>query len=270
MNRRADVKRLMSTKPGRGGPHQRSTSRRRPGSTRREWAVLGVDTSGLIPAPQPATEAEAMGLPPFGRAVVLLANALASTSWYARREDAASGLFQRLPDQPEIVTNPNPLSTVWNYRWSVAEDGILYGNHFALPGDLDWRTGRPGWLVPIPADDVWIMTDPAAPGWYEWAIGGALFAPDDIFHVSFGSRSGEVLGRGVLEQYGDWLGGAVSAEDYSRDQFAAGALPPAVIMTNQAATQAQADELEVEVARHREEPGARHLPERDRAGTDRR
>jgi HK97 family phage portal protein len=184
-----------------------------------------------------------MGLPPFGRAVALLANAIASTSWYARRADPVTGVYDRLQDQPSVVTDPYPLTTAWHYKWAVAEDAILYGNHFALPGDRDWRTGRPGWLVPIAADQVWIMTDASVPGWYCWVIGGTTFQAEDIFHIPFGNRSGEILGRGVLAQYGDWLGGAVAAEDYSRDVFAAGALPPAVILTNQAATQAQADDL---------------------------
>ena len=202
-----------------------------------------VRPSDLIPTPKPATEHEAEGLPPFGRAVDLLTNAIASTDWYARRLDATTGLYVRLPDQPQILTDPDPMTTPWHYRWAVAADAVLYGNHFALPGDIDWRTGRPGWLAPLPADEVWLMTDQGNPGWYQWVIGGETFAPDDLFHVPFGARSGRILGRGVLAQYGDWLGGAVAAEDYSRDQFAAGAMPPAVITSNQVATQEQADDL---------------------------
>lgn len=244
MSTRADVKRLLGSSRMRGvnistlaGSSQRRFSAR-------DLAGLGLlDTSGLIPDRGPATEAEAMGLPPFGRAVALLANAIASTGWYARKPDPVSGVYQRLVDQPAIVTDPYPLSTAWHYKWGVAEDAILYGNTFALPGDPDWRTGRPGWVVPIPADDVWILTDPASPGWYAWVIGGDTFAAEDLFHIPFGNRSGEILGRGVLAQYGEWLGGAVAAEDYSRDTFAAGALPPAVITTNQASTQEQADQL---------------------------
>jgi HK97 family phage portal protein len=204
--------------------------------------TIGLDPP-LVPAPQPATEDEALGLPPFGRAVALLANAVASTDWYARRRDAEQGIYVRVDEQPSVLTDPFPLQTVWQYKWAACEDGILYGNHFALKGDMDWRTGRPGWMVPIPADQVWIATDPGRPGWYEWNIGGQSFSPDDIFHVSFGARSGEILGRGVLAQYAYWLGGAVAAEEYSRDTFAAGALPPAVITTANSYSQTQADDL---------------------------
>lgn len=177
----------------------------------------------------PATEQEALGNSFFGRAVELLANALAGTQWFARKLDPQLGIRLPLPEQPNIVTDPSPLQTLWNYRWAAAEDGILYGNHFALCGELDWRTGRPGWLIPLPADQVWIWTDPAAPGWYKWVIGGEVFDPDEIFHVSYGARSGEILGRGVLQQYADSLGGIIAAEEYARETFEAGILPPAII-----------------------------------------
>jgi HK97 family phage portal protein len=246
MSTRADVSRLLSSSRYRG---TRIASIAGQGNRRlsaRELSVLGMTVpGGLVPDYGPASEAEAMGLPPFGRAVAILANAIASTSWYARRGDPETGVYERLADQPQIVTDPYPLQTPWHYKWGVAEDAILYGNHFALPGERDWRTGRPGWLVPIAADEVWIMTEPSRPGWYAWVIGGETFDAADIFHVPFGNRSGEILGRGVLAQYGDWLAGPVAAEGYSRDVFAAGALPPAVIMSNQAATQDQADALKL-------------------------
>jgi HK97 family phage portal protein len=198
-----------------------------------------------MPGAPVVTEQVAMAMPPFGRAVELLCNATAGTQWYARKLDKALGVRVPLEDQPAIVTDPSPLQTLDGYKWSATEDGILYGNHFALNGDLDWRTGRPAWVLPLPADQVWIATDPGRPAWYEWVIGGETFDVDEIFHVGFGARSGEILGRGVLTQYAEWLSGVEAAEEYSRDVFAAGALPPAVITTNQGATQVQLDELKL-------------------------
>lgn len=197
----------------------------------------------LAPPATPATEAQAMGLPPFGRSVALLANAIASTGWHAERWNPDLGVDVRLPDQPAVVTDPYPLVTPWHYRWGAGEDLILYGNHFALLGELDFRTLRPGWLAPVPADDVWILTDPARPFDFQWAIGGAVFDPDEILHVSSGNRSGEILGRGVIAQYGAALGGLVAAEDHASGFFSGGALPPAVISADQVVTQDQATEL---------------------------
>jgi hypothetical protein len=181
--------------------------------TRDQWAFL---TGAEMPeSVWPATESEAMGLPPFGRGVALLANAIAGTNWHAARWDPAVGVSVRLPDQPSVATDPDPENTPWNYRWAAVEDLILFGNHFALYGDLDFRTTRPGYLVPVPADSVWIMQDPTDAGWWRWVIGGVELAPGDLFHASAGNRSGEILGRGVLAQYGPWLGGAVAAEKHS-------------------------------------------------------
>jgi HK97 family phage portal protein len=141
------------------------------------------------------------------------------------------------------LVDPDPETTPWNYRWAAVEDLILFGNHFAIPGDLDFRTGRPGWLLPIPADSVWILQDPTDPSWWRWVIGGTELSTADLFHVSAGNRSGEILGRGVLAQYGKWLGGAVAAETHSADYFAGGALPPAVLQSPAVLTQPQATEL---------------------------
>jgi len=191
----------------------------------------------------PATERDAMALPPFGRGVALLANAVAATDWHAQRYDPDVGVSVKLPDQPSVVTDPDPMTTPWHYRWSATEDGVLYGNHFAFLGELDYRTLRPGWLLPIAADEVWVMTDPARPGWYTWTIGGETFSPDELLHVSFGNRSGELLGRGVLAQYADTLGGYAAAERHSAGYFAGGTLPPAVLQSPTIVTQEQADDL---------------------------
>jgi HK97 family phage portal protein len=207
------------------------------------WAFLTGDP--YPDGPYPATEQEALGLPPFGRGVALLCNAIAGTEWRAMRWDADLGVSVRRPDQPAILTNTTgDETTVWAYRWGLAEDLILYGNHFALYGEPDTAFGFwPRYLVPLPADEVWIITDPANPGWYAWTIAGEVIDRADMLHVTAGNRSGEVLGRGVLRQYAEWLGGSVAAEEHAGQYFAGGALPPAVLSSPVTLTQAQADEL---------------------------
>ena len=218
--------------------------------------IAGVRWSGLqSPAPYafltgdpypntplPAGEREAMGLPPFGRGVALLANAVAGTTWRAMRWNPDTGVNERLADQPAVLTDPDPVSTPWNYRWAAIEDLILYGNHFSLYGDMDYRTLRPGWLVPLPAHDVWVIVDPETHRW-SWTMAGEMLDPDEMLHVSAGNRSGELLGRGVLAQYGEWLGGAVAAETHTGSYFAGGALPPAVLQSPTVLNQEQADDL---------------------------
>jgi phage portal protein BeeE len=204
-----------------------------------------------------------MGLPPFGRGVALLCNAVAGTEWQAVKWDPAIGVSVPRPD-PSIITRPDPDTTVWHYRWAAIQDLILYGNHFAFVGTTDTVTRRPGWLVPILADTVGVLTDPST-GRYWFTVNGEAVEGYDpnsppranvdaaggvtgdwagtLFHVSAGSRSGEVLGLGVLAQYGANLGSAVAAETHSGQYFAGGALPPAVLQSPQVLTQPQAEEL---------------------------
>jgi HK97 family phage portal protein len=221
------------------GLQVRTGSRTAGFSSPSDWTFL---TGGAYPDVLPAGESAAMGMPPFGRGVALLANAVAGTNWFARRWDADLGVSVRLADQPSVLTDPDPQTDPWHYRWSATEDLILYGNHFALFGDIDWRTLRPGWLVPLPADDVWLIVDPET-GAYTFTVGGEMLSPDELLHVSAGNRSGEVLGRGVLRQYGAWLGGAVAAEEHAGSYFAGGALPPAVLQSPTVLTAKQAAEL---------------------------
>ena len=235
-------------KPVRDGLSHWWQARRLGGGSGRLWPRSAWSWLMAEPPPEPAvypaTETEALAIPPFGRGVALLANAVASTDWFAQRWDADLGVDVRLADQPQVLIDTDPTTTIWNYKWAAIEDGILYGNHFALLGEIDWRTTRPGWLVPIPADEVWTVSDPRG-GLLAWTIGGETFAPDELLHVNFGSRSGELLGRGVLYQYAEWLGGVVAAEDHAASYFAGGTLPPAVLSAPQVITQAQADDLKL-------------------------
>lgn len=205
------------------------------------WTVSEVTPPPLDPLP--ASESEAMGLPPFGRGVELLAGTLAGLEWRAYRWLADVGIWQRVAEQPAILGDPFPSSTPWHYKWSAVEDLVLYGNHVAMYGDLDWRTGRPGWLVPLPADEVWLLVDTNRPGVYQWTVAGETFGFDELFHVSSGNRSGEPLGRGVMRQYSEWLGGSVAAEDHAAAYFAGGALPPAVLQSPTVVTGPQALDL---------------------------
>ena len=59
-------------------------------------------------AANPASESEALGLPPFGRGVELLAAAVATTSWYAAKWQPGAGVWQRLADQPRMPASVVP------------------------------------------------------------------------------------------------------------------------------------------------------------------
>lgn len=226
---------------------------------RRNWAALTGEPYPVEVGP--AGEREALGLPPFGRGVELLCNAVAGTDWAAVRFDPELGVSVKRPTQPQVLLRPDPFTTSWHYRWACVEDLILYGNHFALCGATDWQTRRPGWLVPVHADRVGALIDPETGAvWY--VLDGETVEPynpdpgdpvtdpnvlpdytGQLLHISSGNRSGELFGLGVLAQYGMWLGGAAAAETYAGSYFAGGTLPPAVLQSPTVLTQPQADEL---------------------------
>jgi HK97 family phage portal protein len=193
--------------------------------------------------PLPASRDEALGLPTFGSGVDLLASTVADVPIDAFRWDAARGVDVRLADQPTILTDPDPRTTAWGWRYACTKDLIEAGNHVALLGDDDWRTGRPGWLIPLPVADVGLLTDPADPGWYMFTVAGVTIDPADVLHISAGNRSGEILGQGVISQYAQALGQQVAAEEWSARYLDGGGLPPAVIQVGGTPTQAQADDF---------------------------
>jgi phage portal protein BeeE len=202
---------------------------------RRALELLGWPAAAIAGLPPTATPAEAEGLPPFGRGVDLLASSVANTDWYAARWAPDAGVWQRLADQPLVVNDPDPASDYWQWKYACGVDLIEYGNHLSILGvsggsaALDWRTGRPSWVLPVPIDLAGLVEDPERPGWWRWSIAGMMFAPDEVLHISAGNRSGQRLGRGALRQYSEMLGSAVAAEHYQGKWFAGGGLPPATI-----------------------------------------
>lgn len=212
-----------------------------PSVGRRYISTLSGEPVTSVPL-LPASPAEAESLPVFGRGVELLASAVAGTSWYSYRWDVDNGVFVRLPDQPNIVTDPDPETNAWQWKYAATVDLVEYGNHISLYGQPDSDNSYyPGWLTPVPIDLVGIVTDPGSPGWWRWSVGGQLFDPSEVLHISAGNRSGEILGRGAVRQYADMLGQVYAAEQYSGKWFAGGGLPPGIIQMSPQPPQAMLD-----------------------------
>lgn len=193
-------------------------------------------------AATPATESQALGIPPFGRGVDLLAHGAAGTGWFAAKWQPDTGIWQRLADQPLVVSDPYPgaSSGIWQYKFETCRDLVLYGNHFAEYLDMDARTYRPAALVPMHPSRVGIVVHPDI-GWY-WVVDGTPRAAGDLFHISAGAESDSIIGRGVIAQYKVALGGVVAAEDHAGGYFTGGGLPPAIINPAQKLTPAQTKE----------------------------
>lgn len=178
------------------------------------------------------TELTALGLPPFGRGVELIASTIAGVDLVAHRYDTTKQIDVRLPIQPSVLTDPDPMSPVWNWRYGVINDLILYGNHFSFLGSFN-ATGWPTSLIPIDIDAVGIGIDrdENSPtfGMVFWTVNGKPYRFGDLFHISAGNRSGQILGRGAIQQYRDALSGVLSTDTHSANYFRRGGLPSAVI-----------------------------------------
>lgn len=194
------------------------------------WSwLLGEDPP---PSPRPATRDEALSLPAFGRGVELIASSIAGVPLQAFRRNAALGVWEKLADQPAVLTDPDPLNDEWQWKYGAVKDLIEAGNHVSWFGDqLDYRTGRPAWLEPLPIADVGVVQVPDSPAGYMFTVVGVprLLDPSEVLHISAGNRSGEILGRGIVEQYAPTLGQALTAEQWSGRYLQGGGLPPAII-----------------------------------------
>jgi HK97 family phage portal protein len=175
--------------------------------------------------------------------VELLASSVAGVDLVAERWDPEAGIWAKLAEQPSVLTDPILDGTAWDWRYACVRDLIEAGNHLALLGDEDWRTGKPGWLIPLPIGDVALITDPARPGGYWFALGGWMLDPSNVFHISAGNRSFEVLGQGVIAQYSQALGQSMTAEEWSGRYLSGGGLPPAIIQYPGQPTQTQMDQF---------------------------
>ena len=207
---------------------------------------------GALPtAAPPVTEASVLGVPAFGRGVELIAAALAGVELRAYRFDTEQQINVRMEPAPEILREPDPLSTPWHWKYAMVNDLILYGNHFAALGEPN-SAGWPRWLQPIDATRVALGRSDE--GKLVWKVGDQYLPWGSLFHVSAGNRSGKILGRGVVAQYFDALGGLLATDQHARRYFQAGGTPTGILQsTDPDLTQAQADRIK---QRYRETVGA--------------
>jgi phage portal protein, HK97 family len=222
-----------------------------PGWSYSSW-LGGWVNSGQHPmfAPSWVGEDQALGIPPFGRGVELIAAGIAGLPLHAHRR-AADGRLVRLPADPAVLVEPCSWLDPWQWLYGMSEDLVLFGNSFALLDD----PGPDGWplsLTPVPADVVDLGVDAA--GRMRWRVAGTEVPFGSLLHVSAGTRSGRVLGRGVLAKYREALGGSLEIQRHARRYFGTGGLPSAVFQVNDPdLKQQQADTIK---ARYRETIGA--------------
>lgn len=144
---------------------------------------------------------------------------------------------QQVSPTPQVLRNPvpGPNRVFHDFVCEYARDMALHGNYLAVLGN-PVGDGWPNVMYPVPFGQ-WTMTDA---GYYR--IGADLYRPQDVFHVRRGCRTGEHMGRGLLETHRRLVAGCVAAEDWASQYYTGGAVPP-VAVTAPEMTQEQAEML---------------------------
>lgn len=223
---------------------RRSTSRRLrvPASKQAISPEQIMYLTGGEGAARVASRDEALSLPVFGRGVELLASAVAGVELVAQRWDRDAGIWARIPTQPVVLTDPDPLQTAWHWRYACVKDLIEAGNHLAILGEPD-SDGWPSYLVPVPVSSVAVVEPTSTRSGYGFMVGVTLYDATEVLHISAGNRGGSLLGQGVVSQYAGALGQELTAEEWSARYLAGGGLPPAIIQAAGTPTQAQMEDF---------------------------
>lgn len=210
-------------------------------------------------------EQAALGVPSVSAALSLLAAYVTQMPLQAVKEDSV----------PPTVVEPTPLIlrgplgdprvtniTFADWIEAVLRDLALYGNYLAVLGDVTWD-GWPNIMFGVMAGD-WSV---------EWRngrriyhIGSDEYDPSEIFHVAINRRTGELVGRGLLNTNRDTLASAIASERWAARYFTTGTVPSVHIShPNPDLTQDQANDLK---AKFLESATGTRAPVVTPAGTD--
>ena len=167
------------------------------------------------------TMSDALQMPPVVRAVGLITSIGASMLPLSYRDG------QALPIQPRIVRRPDPFATRYEHMAQTLYGLITDGCAYWRLGDIDPDTNRPRFARVIPHEKVQIEQGSFAPVYR--VDNQPLVYGRDILHITIGRRPGELHGRGPLREGLRYFGAVKAAEDYAREWFAGGGVPPIIL-----------------------------------------
>lgn len=189
-------------------------------------------------------ELSALGVPAVSASLNLLSAYVTQMPLEAVRENVEPP--EPITPTPPVVRNPlgDPRATgLTFFDWiePVLRDLMLWGNHVAVLGQLSW-TGWPQGMFPVAAG-MWSARYDEN-GRRKYMIGPDEYDAAEIFHVAINRRSGELVGRGLMNTNRDTLASAIAAEKFAAKYFTYGTVPSLHIShPNPDLTQDQADEL---------------------------
>lgn len=204
------------------------------------------------PAVSASSEAQALRLPAVFAAVQLLANGIASLPLHEYRElptaDDGQRNLVRVDDPGALLRKPSDIGTVFDWKFQAVSSLALRGNAYGLPTQRDWlgRITRCEWLHP---DDVELDGEDDVLSWRgrarRWLVDGRPV--DELVHVRNFVLPGRVLGLSPIAAFRTLIEAGLNAQKYGRDWFVNGAVPSAVLETDQAVRSADAAAIKARV-----------------------
>jgi len=188
-------------------------------------------------APYGYSSADALRIAAVVACVSLRAGAFAQLPLKAFR--SVRGVQELLPTQPQLLTNPSPTAppSVWKTQMSISRDIWGYAAGRILGVDAAGYPSQVEWMSPADLQ----ARQQYVGGPFAWRWNGQEIDESLVLHIP--SRfvlPGKPLGMSPLEQSG-LVDLAKRAQDFGRDWFRNGAMPSAVIYSDEKLTPQQAE-----------------------------
>lgn len=178
----------------------------------------------------------ALVVPAVWQCVSLIANAVALMPLEGYRN--TTGVPQKLPSQPQLLTSPAPKVTQSSWLHQVMVSSLLRGNAIGQYLGMSKVTGLPSGIQLLDPDKVSATENPD--GTITWRIGGKEADPDSIWYMPGLTLPGRKLGLSPIAFAAATLGVDIAARKFGGDYFSGGGLPKAVLSYESQINQEQA------------------------------
>lgn len=199
----------------------------------------GADWSGRQSAARvPVNVDTALGLSAVLRSVRLLSDTVASLPIHAYSGGTAD---LRLPVQPRLVSDPSLVLTPREWRAQAMVSVLLWGNAYGVVLDRD-RMGVPEtveWVLP----DHMQVERSSQLGRPRYRLSGDPMPAEDVLHIRGFTKPGAVVGSPPLTLQRETIGLGIAAQKFGAQWFGDGAHPSAVLTSEHAVNQEQAQTI---------------------------
>lgn len=208
------------------------------------WTSLPYSSDGSIAPQYSTTWADAtsatLAIPAASRATNLIAGFVAQMGLRCLDGDPP----QHINQGRQLLNNPWPMITYFDWMFGVAASIVLRGNYYAVKADYDEGTGLPRQYIPVAVDDVTVNFEK---GVLTYDIVGMdrTLQWHEVFHVRGFMLPGMLTGVGVIEMHRNGLFQIRELMDFGAGAYGSGGVPPVVMRVDKPEiTEAEAEYLQ--------------------------